>query len=187
MINRYLVFALITTTKGFVAMFMATVPLVVAATVSTAPASQSGDHAPSPGLDPSAVVHIQVEALRNNSLLNEGIVLTYRFASPGNKRSTGPLHRFMEMVRSAPYDQLLNHRSANYGPVVVTDNEAHQIVIITDRKGDETAYHWVLSRQSEGEFRDCWMTDAVIPAKQPPQREFVQMPVLQQLALAPRG
>jgi hypothetical protein len=163
MTNRYPDYAFIATTKGFVATFLTTFPLVVAATVSTAPAWQSGNRAPSPGLAPSAVVRIQVEALRNNSLLNEGIVLTYRFASPGNKRFTGPLERFLEMLRSAPYDRLLNHRSADYGPLVVSDNEARQIVIITDRKGDETAYHWVLSRQSEGEFRDCWMTSAVIP------------------------
>lgn len=187
MTQRYLVLARIAAAKAFLALFLATVPLVVAATLTTAPALQPGDHAPSPGLDPSTVVRIQVEALRNNSLLNEGIVLTYRFASPGNKRFTGPLDRFIEMVRSAPYDQLLNHRSANYGPVVVTEDKAQQIVIVTDKKGDETAYHWMLSRQSEGEFRDCWMTDAVIPAKQPPRREFVQEPVPQRHALEPRG
>jgi hypothetical protein len=48
-------------------------------------------------------VRIQVEALRKNGPLNEGIELTYRFTSPGNKQVTGPLDRFVRMVSSALY------------------------------------------------------------------------------------
>ena len=69
--------------------------------------------APSPALNPGEVVRIQVEALRKNGPLNEGIELTYRFASPGNKQVTGPLDRFVRMVSSAPYDRLLNHLNAS--------------------------------------------------------------------------
>ena len=113
---------------------------------------------------------IQVEALRNNSLLDEGIELTYRFASPGNKRVTGPLVRFTAMVRSPPYDRLLNHRSARYGPLAVSGDEAYQRVIVTDAAGEEVVYHWVLSRQSEGQYKDCWMTDGVLPVQHPGER-----------------
>jgi len=52
---------------------------------------------------------------------------------------------------------------------------AHQIVTITDRNGEEIGYHWVLSRQVEGEFKACWMTSAVIAAEPALQREFVNM------------
>ncbi len=161
-------------TKGFFALFLIAVPLFVAAAVSTSGPAGNGDPRPSPALDPGEVVRIQIAALRTNSLLNEGIELTYRFASPENKRATGPLPRFVDMVRSSPYDRLLNHRSARYSPVLVSGNEAHQVVIIIDRNGEEFAYHWLLSRQNQGEFKDCWMTNAVIPAPPPAQHEFVQ-------------
>lgn len=187
MIDRYLVSVLITTAKVYVSLFLASVPLVVAAALSTAPAHPPEDPAPSPGLGPSEVVRIQVEALRNNSPLDEGIELTYRFASPGNKRYTGPLDRFIEMLHSDPYDRLLNHQSARYGPIAISGDEAHQIVIITDMDGELIAYHWVLSRQSVGEFEDCWMTNAVVPAEQPTQREFVQISIQHLRTLAPIG
>ena len=175
MIHRNYVLAFKVTAQAFPALLLAIVPLLVAAALSTAPDSQPKVPAPSPELDPSEVVRIQVEALRSNSLLNEGIQLTYRFASPQNKRFTGPLSRFIQMVRSAPYDRLLNHSSARYSPMAISADEAHQIVIITDMEGEEIPYHWVLRRQSEGEFKDCWMTSAVIPAEPPVQRDSVQL------------
>ncbi len=162
--------------KGLLALLLIAIPLFVAAAVSTSRPPGIGDPRPSPALDPGEVVRIQIAALQTNSLLNEGIELTYRFASPANKRATGPLPRFVEMVRSPPYDRLLNHRSARYSPVLVSGNEALQVVIITDRNGEEFAYHWLLSRQDQGELKDCWMTNAVIPAPPPAQHEFVQAP-----------
>jgi hypothetical protein len=76
------------------------------------------------------------------------------------------------MVHSAPYDRLLNHLNARYGPVSMTGEGAFQTVTITDREGQETAYRWVLSRQTKGQFKDCWMTDAVIAAERPPRNKF---------------
>ncbi len=169
MIRRYSVSALQTTVTAWVTLVLAALPLLGSATLSPRSTDEVKVVAPSPDLNPSEVIRIQVEALRNNSLLDEGIELTYRFASPGNKRVTGPLVRFTAMVRSAPYDRLLNHRSARYGPLAVSDGQAYQRVMITDSQGEEIAYHWVMSRQSEGQFKDCWMTDAVIPVQTPGQ------------------
>ena len=150
-------------------LLLAAVPGLGLAPVLAEQTFRSQDLAPSPLLNPSEVVSIQIEALRENSQRNEGIELTYRFASPGNKRSTGPLERFLAMVRSAPYQQLLNHRSARYGPSSVFGDKAYQLVTIIDKQGDEVAYLWVLSRQGEGEFAGCWMTDAVISSQRPVQ------------------
>lgn len=175
--SRYLDSTLIATARLCAALFLAAFSLGTAAAVSTEPAHPANTSTPSPSLDPSEVVRIQVEALRNNSLLNEGIQLTYRFASPDNKRVTGPLIRFTEMVRSAPYDRLLNHLRARYSPLAVSGDQAYQMVIITDAEGEEIAYHWSLSRQIEGEFKDCWMTDAVIPVQRPTQQESVRVPI----------
>ena len=118
---------------------------------------------PTPSLTPIDVVRIQVDALRQNSPSDEGIILTYQFASPRNKRVTGPLQRFVDMVRSAPYDRLINHQSVRYGPTAITADKAYQPVIVTDGAGQEAGYIWALSRQVNGVFKDCWMTDAVYP------------------------
>jgi hypothetical protein len=159
--------AIITRPGYLTLVFVVTFPLAVAASTS---GHQVISPEPSPVLDPAEVVRIQVEALRNNSSLNEGIALTYRFASPNNRRSTGPLGRFTVMVRTDPYDRLLNHRRARYEPLALSGNVAHQLVIITDPAGEEIAYHWTLVRQEEGKFKDCWMTDAVIPSVRPALR-----------------
>ncbi len=136
-----------------------------AAAIPAGAGTQDGEPAPSPELTASDVVRIQVEALRGNTPSNKGIEITYRFASPGNKEYTGPLTRFIDMVSAAPYDRLLNHRSAEYSPMAVDGDQARQVVMVIDAAGEETAYIWVLSRQTDGSFKDCWMTDAVIPAE----------------------
>ncbi len=166
--------SLIARTRGSVLLLLAMVPLGVAAGLSPQPVPQRDGPVPSPELAPAEVVRIQVEALRKNSLSNDGIELTYRFASPNNTRSTGPLDRFVDMVRSAPYDRLLNHRRAEYSPMAVSGNQAQQIVVIIDAEGNEAGYVWVLARQTEGLLEDCWMTDAVIPAEREVQRQLTQ-------------
>ena len=175
MTHRNIVLALRVTAQAFLALALVIVPLVAVATLATGPDLQPKAPVPSAELDPSQVVRIQVEALRHNSPLNEGIELTYRFASPENKSFTGPLARFIEMLRSPPYQRLLNHRSARYSAMGISADRAHQIVTITDREGEEIRYRWALSRQVEGEFKDCWMTSAVIAAEPPLQPELVNM------------
>ena len=64
----------------------------------TAPglAAQSGDlsrTSPHPSLKPLDVVRIVMNALQRNDAggANNGIAITYKFASPANRRMTGPL------------------------------------------------------------------------------------------------
>jgi hypothetical protein len=128
--------------------------------------------APAPSFDPAEVAQIQLDALRTNTLINEGIALTFRFASPANREVTGPLPRFVRMLRSPPYDRLLNHREAEYGPLRVEDDTAYQPVIVTGSDGRQAGYLWVMSRQRDGEYKGCWMTDAVLSTEQPARLRF---------------
>lgn len=126
---------------------------------------------PAPDLVPSEVTRIQLEALRTNAPGDEGIALTYRFASPDNRRTTGPLPRFVAMVKSPPYDRLLNHRHVDFGPVEIVDGKAYQAIVVIDADGGRAGFIWIMSRQGAGEFEDCWMTDAVISTdEKPPQQ-----------------
>ena len=116
---------------------------------------------PDPALSPSEVVRIQIEALRHNDGQNRGIAVAFRFASPANRANTGPLARFIPMIKHGPYALMLDFRDATYGPVETVADRARQRVTLTGTR--ETMTYWFyLSRQSEPPYVGCWMTDSVI-------------------------
>ena len=120
----------------------------------------SKEVSPSPEHPPERVVAIQLEALRLNDDANRGIELAFRFASPANKRVTGPLPKFAFMIRHGPYRLMLDYQTAVYDPVLVVDRRARQRVTLLTKMG-AVSYVFHLSRQTDGTCRDCWMTDAV--------------------------
>ena len=118
---------------------------------------------PDPSLSPRDVVSIQIEALRNNDTPYEdrGIEVTFNFASPTNKRMTGPLERFKVMVRNPVYGPMINHRSAEYKNVRVEGDFAQVDAILQTKNGQYLGYRFMLSRQHGNEYEGSWMTDAV--------------------------
>ncbi len=118
---------------------------------------------PDPSLSPQDVVSIQIEALRNNDTPYEdrGIEVTFNFASPTNKRMTGPLERFKVMVRNPVYGPMINHRGAEYENVRVEGDFAQVDVILQSKDGQYLGYRFMLSRQHGNEYEGSWMTDAV--------------------------
>lgn len=116
---------------------------------------------PKPGLSPDQVVQIQLNALRHNDERNRGIEVAFRFASPGNKLQTGPLPRFISMIRQGPYRLMLAYDNVSYHTVEVVEDMARQRVTLIGA-GRVVDYEFYLSRQAEGECAGCWMTDAVI-------------------------
>ena len=115
---------------------------------------------PDPALSPGDVVRIQLEALRHNDDQDRGIAVAFRFASPSNRANTGPLPRFIAMIKQESYALMVDFREAAYGPVETESNQARQRVTLTGAR--ETMTYWFyLSRQSEAPYVDCWMTDAV--------------------------
>lgn len=117
---------------------------------------------PAVKLDPGDVVRIQMEAMKYNDEENRGIEIVYRFASPANKRNTGPLPRFIRMLDGEAYRPLLNHAQAEYGEVELAGNLAAQRVSLTSSDGLIAVYIFVLSRQRSGDCDGCWMTDSVM-------------------------
>jgi len=119
---------------------------------------------PSPAHSPDEVTRLQLEALAANDDPHEdaGIEVAFRFASPANKRVTGPLARFILMVHNPLYRPLLHHRAVRYGTIQVQDDHARQSVIVTARDGEHVAYVFALSKQKGGPCDGCWMTDSVL-------------------------
>lgn len=119
---------------------------------------------PDPWYDPGDVVSLQLAALRTNDdpEQNAGIETCYNFASPANRRRTGPLSRFVRMVHSHQYRPLLDHSEAVSGPVERAANTATQKVTVTGDGGRTLTYEFGVSLQSTGSFRNCWLTDRVV-------------------------
>jgi hypothetical protein len=135
---------------------------------ATAPASQPS--APDPALSPAEAVTAVLAALRDNHAdSDDGIRTTFRFASPANQAVTGPVERFIAMVKRPPYGALVNHRAASARPIESDGRHAAMLVTVIDRDGRRAYYLWVLSKQADGALKDCWMTDGVSPARPPPE------------------
>ena len=126
---------------------------------------------PSPTLTPVAVVEAQLSAL------SAGDVSTcFAFASPQNRKATGPWQRFEMMVRQTPaYSPLVCCSSFEVLSALSVSPERWQARVVVKPAGSSSApfavestqsyYNWILTKQGEGEFDGCWMVDGVMPDK----------------------
>lgn len=126
---------------------------------------------PTPDLAPEEVVRIQLESLRDNDDNNKGIETAFNFASPGNKKSTGPLPRFVKMLKMPPYNSMLNYKSAEFDPIEISGDSAVQRVKLVGTDGQSITYIFMLSRQTDAPYKNCWMTDGVMvePSRELPK------------------
>jgi hypothetical protein len=154
-----------------------------ASLLADAPSTQPGDPAPSAQLQPEDVIRIVVEALGKNDQNDSGIRTAWKFASPDNQRATGPIERFIPMVKSPAYAPLLNFKSVTYGPFQEQHGQAMRAIRITQTDGKIYYFVFALSRQTNGPMKDCWLTDGVMPLRpqgapqqQPPTQEPPQQP-----------
>ena len=120
---------------------------------------------PEPELKPNDVVRLQLLAMQQNDESDIGIEVTFRFASPANKKQTGPLQRFIRLVRNPSYRPLLNHTNATFLELTVKEDFAVQEVVITTSNGERIGYRFRLSIQKGPVYPGCWMTDSVVPFK----------------------
>ena len=119
---------------------------------------------PKPEFTPDKVVRIQLNALANNDTpyRDAGIEIAFRFASPANKQTTGPLSRFIRLVHNPTYYPMLDHQTARFGDMVVEAAQAFVPVFLTASDGKRVGYMFILSKQEGGAYDQCWMTDAVL-------------------------
>ena len=119
---------------------------------------------PNPSLKSIEVVSIQLNALKdnNNPYLNAGVVQTWEFAHPSNRKYTGPLENFVKMMSSPSYFIMLDHTDHNIISVSDRDFITYFFVEITDQEGNKFGFTWTLEKViTESKFKDCWMTVAV--------------------------
>ncbi len=120
---------------------------------------------PDPEDGPGRAVERQLEALADNDepFEDAGVLTAYNFASPANRRATGPRERFVMMVHGHRYAPMIDHVEAVRGPVERTDDGgAVQRVTLTGPDGRTVTYEFGLSKAASGPFAGCWVTDRVL-------------------------
>lgn len=119
---------------------------------------------PDPDYGPEEAIATQVEAFAENDdpVENAGVKTAYNFASPGNRRTTGPLERFTRMVEGQRYSPMLDHEEAVAGPLERDGDRAEQRLTITGPDGRTVTYLFGVSKQTSGRFEGCWLTDSVV-------------------------
>ncbi|EFN59604.1 hypothetical protein CHLNCDRAFT_56464 [Chlorella variabilis] len=124
---------------------------------------------PEPCWGPEAVVQAQLAALQEG-----GAGRIFRFASPGNRRATGPVERFAQMLQAPLYRPLLRHLSADLLRTVQMQPDL-TLLIVGVRSNIPTAelgvtqgavYSWTLRLQQDEGCQGCWMTESVQPISQ---------------------
>jgi hypothetical protein len=120
-----------------------------------------GEKYPTQELSPAEVVEIQMEAFRNNDDEDTGIAIAFRFASPQNKRSTGPLPRFRIMMRNPMYKPMLEAEEVEIAATDVREQAARIEVVTVAPDGTRDYYAFFLGKQRGGDYEGAWMTEAV--------------------------
>lgn len=124
---------------------------------------------PNAELQPGEIVEIVINALGKNDqpFPNAGIQTTFNFASPANRAFTGPLDRFVTLVKGPIYGQMVNHLDSTLSQVVVEDGKAICLVQIVDTENETAYYAFRLELQQEGDYAGMWLTEAVWPLQNP--------------------
>jgi len=124
---------------------------------------------PSPELQPGEVVQIIIDALAKNDLPfpDAGIETTFNFASPANKVNTGPLERFVMLVKGPVFGKMINHRDSTLSKVILEGSKALRLVQIVGENNETLYFAFRLGLQLEGDYAGMWLTEAVWPLEAP--------------------
>jgi len=119
---------------------------------------------PNTSLKPFDVISIQLNSLQRNNIpfKDAGIEQVWKFAHPDNKRITGPLEKFKEMIYSESYQMLIEHENSEI--TILSENESISVykvyILSSDKK--KYSYIWQIEKvQTEGDLKNCWMTTSV--------------------------
>ena len=119
---------------------------------------------PSVSINAAQVIKIQLEGLKKNDTPNKdrGIEQTWEFAHPNNQRFTGPLSKFMEMIKGESYNMLLNHLSHKVVEIYSDDKKAVYQVTVLDENKKYFMFRWQVERfLDNGPLKNCWLTTVV--------------------------
>lgn len=138
---------------------------ILGSLVLAAPTQALDIQRPDPALTAAEVVSIQLEALKTNDdpRKDAGIKQTYELAHPNNKRMTGPLPKFTQMMEGPLYRMMLNHRAHTIEEVAQSANRAVFGVTIVGRDSQVYKFQWTVRKIETGDYSGAWATTTVSP------------------------
>ena len=123
---------------------------------------------PNISLKPFDVLMIQLNSLQNNNVpyKNAGIEQAWVFAPPDNKKITGPLEKFTQMIYSKSYEILISHENNEITILNETNNKSVYKVYILSKDKKKYYYIWQIEKVLlDGNLKNCWMTTRVSSPK----------------------
>tara|TARA_B100000287_G_scaffold222679_1_gene210044 strand:+ start:959 stop:1453 length:495 start_codon:yes stop_codon:yes gene_type:complete len=115
-------------------------------------------------IKPAQVVKIQLNSLMNNDKPNmdNGIKQTWEFAHPSNKKYTGPLPKFINLIKSDSYKMLINHIESEIIEVFKSSTQYGFEVTILGNDKKYYKFQWIVEKYyDQGPLKDCWLTTSV--------------------------
>ncbi len=119
---------------------------------------------PNISLKPFDVISIQLNSLQRNNIpfKDAGIEQVWEFAHPNNKKITGPLEKFKEMIYSQNYKMLIEHENSEITILSESSNKSVYKVFILSNDKKKYSYIWQVEKVSQkGDLKNCWMTTSV--------------------------
>ena len=119
---------------------------------------------PNSNLKPFDVLMIQLNSLKDNNkpYKDAGIEQTWEFAHPKNKKITGPLDKFKEMIYGENYKILISHENTEITILKEKEDISVFKVIVLTKNKEKYYYIWQVEKVLlEGELKNCWMTTSV--------------------------
>ena len=119
---------------------------------------------PSSKLEPFDVLLIQLNSLKNNDIpyKDAGIEQAWELAHPNNKKMTGPLNKFKQMIYSKNYEILINHENSKVIIVNESINKSIYKVFVLSKSKKKYFYIWQIEKVLvQGNLKNCWMTTSV--------------------------
>ena len=111
------------------------------------------------------VVFSQIQN-NNSPKIDSGILQTWAFAHPKNKRFTGPYDKFKNMIKKDSYSILINHKSHEVKEMFKNENVATYEVVILGKDKKFYKFKWQVEKYNkEGPLKNCWLTTAVLAPK----------------------
>ena len=110
------------------------------------------------------VLALQLESLKNNKKLRQdrGIQQVYIFAHPENKKVTGPIDNFTQMLKSDTYSIFLDHKETKVA--VMHQDQFHQVYLVNVTKNQQSRnFLWTLITYIDEKKNVFWYTVNVIP------------------------
>ena len=119
---------------------------------------------PSIEINPVQVVKIQLDGLMKNDspYKDKGIEQTWEFAHPNNKKFTGPLNKFKEMIKGESYKMLIDHENHEVKEIFLNNDIAVFEVVIMDADKKYFKFKWQVEKYlNNGPLENCWLTTVV--------------------------